>query len=46
MNIISLDQGRAMTERLLEEALIRLDIGVWKANNVCEIVQGLQVLPC
>jgi hypothetical protein len=46
MNRISLEEGRAIAERLLEEALIRLDIGVWKANNVCEIVQGLQVLPC
>ena len=35
MNIISLDQGRAMAERLLEEALFRLDI----SNFVpCEII--------
>tara|TARA_R110000751_G_scaffold198050_1_gene303014 strand:+ start:849 stop:989 length:141 start_codon:yes stop_codon:yes gene_type:complete len=46
MNRIPLEEGRAIAERLLEEALIRLDIGIWKANTVCNIVQGLQVLPC
>ena len=39
MNIISLDQGRAMAERLLEEALFRLDISNFVNSNApCEII--------
>ena len=39
MNIISLEQGRAMAERLLEEALFRLDISNFvNSNTPCEII--------
>ena len=42
MNTISLDQGRVIAERLLEEALIRLDISNIirsdSAYGVCEVI--------
>ena len=34
MNIISLEQDKAMAERLLEEALFRLDISNFVNSNV------------
>ena len=39
MNIISLEQGKTMAERLLEEALFRLDISNFVNSNApCEII--------
>ena len=42
MNTISLDQGRVIAERLLEEALFRLDISNIirsdSAYGVCEVI--------
>ena len=42
MNTISLEQGRAIAERLLEEALARMDIANIirsdRAYEVCEII--------
>mgnify|MGYP003984717121 FL=1 len=42
MNTISLEQGRAIAERLLEEALARLDISSIvrsdSAYGICEII--------
>jgi hypothetical protein len=42
MNTISLEQGRAIAERLLEEALARLDISSIvrsdSAYGICEVI--------
>ena len=42
MNTISLDQGRAIAERLLEEALFRLDISnIIRSDRefgICEVI--------
>jgi hypothetical protein len=42
MNTISLEQGRAIAERILEEALARLDISSIvrsdSAYGICEII--------
>ena len=41
MNRIPLEEGRAIAERLLEEALIRLDIANYNGLQICDNIIGL-----
>ena len=41
MNIIPLEQGRLIAERLLEQALARLDIANNRGIEICDNIFGL-----
>jgi hypothetical protein len=41
LNRISLEEGREIAERLLEEALIRLDISNHNGLQICDNIFGL-----
>jgi hypothetical protein len=43
MNVIPLEQGRIIAERLLEQAIIRLDIANNTPDVVCTVV-GLSLI--